>query len=298
MFSPMAAAAKMITCVAMDMFASEPPWVKGNKKATTKAARISTFLCRWDTPERKPITPTRKSTAMTAPRKARKQTNVPPSSMFSAKADSEERCPHHGGDQEDLEPGLICAWASVGGWSMIISLVPAKAASAPSQRDPAAVLDVDQTPELKRDAEDDEHDVDERPGAADFAPRTQPTRILPRGLISLEQMSGPRRASRAPYRSTAAGTGTRAPSCRRAHSNPYAQGSKAEAARIAPPASARSAGAVGPLLQLRSDQVRDSHARSTTLAPSRPCGLKTSTRISMTKAQTSFQAEPPNGPGM
>jgi hypothetical protein len=44
MLRPIAAAAKMITCVAMDMFASEPPWVKGNKNATTNAARISTFL--------------------------------------------------------------------------------------------------------------------------------------------------------------------------------------------------------------------------------------------------------------
>ena len=40
------------------------------------------------------------------------------------------------------------------------------------------------------------------------------------------------------------------------------------------------------------------HARSTTLAPSRPCGRKTSTKISNTNAQTSFHAEPPKVPGM
>ena len=40
------------------------------------------------------------------------------------------------------------------------------------------------------------------------------------------------------------------------------------------------------------------HARSTALAPSRPCGRNTRTRMSSTKAQTSFQAGPPNWPGM
>ena len=32
MLRPIAAAAKMITCVAMDMFASEPPWVNGKQE--------------------------------------------------------------------------------------------------------------------------------------------------------------------------------------------------------------------------------------------------------------------------
>src|ERR1035437_2640 len=40
------------------------------------------------------------------------------------------------------------------------------------------------------------------------------------------------------------------------------------------------------------------HARSTAFSPSRPCGRNTSTRISRTKAQTSFQGLPPNSPGM
>ena len=46
MFRPIAVAAKMITWVAIDMLASEPPWVNGNRNATTKADRISTLRCR------------------------------------------------------------------------------------------------------------------------------------------------------------------------------------------------------------------------------------------------------------
>ena len=38
MFSPIAVAAKMRIEVAIDMFASEPPWVNGNRNATTNAA--------------------------------------------------------------------------------------------------------------------------------------------------------------------------------------------------------------------------------------------------------------------
>src|ERR1035437_4985830 len=40
------------------------------------------------------------------------------------------------------------------------------------------------------------------------------------------------------------------------------------------------------------------HARSTAFSPSRPCGRNTRTRMSRTKAQTSFQGLPPNSPGM
>src|ERR1035437_634490 len=40
------------------------------------------------------------------------------------------------------------------------------------------------------------------------------------------------------------------------------------------------------------------HARSTAFSPNRPCGRNTRTRMSRTKAQTSFQGLPPNWPGM
>ena len=44
MFRPIAAAAKIRIWVAIDIVASEPSWVNGNRNATTNAARISTFL--------------------------------------------------------------------------------------------------------------------------------------------------------------------------------------------------------------------------------------------------------------
>ena len=46
MFRPIAVAAKTSTWVAIDMFASEPFWVNGNRNATRKADSVSTFLCR------------------------------------------------------------------------------------------------------------------------------------------------------------------------------------------------------------------------------------------------------------
>ena len=42
MFRPRAVVAKMSTWVAMDMFASDPFWVNGNRKATAKAPRVMT----------------------------------------------------------------------------------------------------------------------------------------------------------------------------------------------------------------------------------------------------------------
>jgi hypothetical protein len=39
MLRPRAVVAKMSTWVAIDMFASDPFWVNGNRKATAKAAR-------------------------------------------------------------------------------------------------------------------------------------------------------------------------------------------------------------------------------------------------------------------
>ena len=42
MFSPSAVVAKMSTWVAMDMFASEPPWVNGKRNATATAPSMST----------------------------------------------------------------------------------------------------------------------------------------------------------------------------------------------------------------------------------------------------------------
>ena len=46
---PIAVAAKMITCVAIDILASDPSWVNGKRKATTKAAKVKTLRLRWAT---------------------------------------------------------------------------------------------------------------------------------------------------------------------------------------------------------------------------------------------------------
>ena len=102
MFRPIAVAAKMITWVAIDMLASEPPWVNGKAKATTKADRISTRLCRWETADSQPITPTRNSTATTVARKARKVTNAPASSLLSANAAANSAAAMSDRDGEDL----------------------------------------------------------------------------------------------------------------------------------------------------------------------------------------------------
>ena len=94
MFSPMAVAAKMITWVAIDMFASEPSWVNGKAKATTKADRISTRLCRWvHAGQQAHHARADQSTAMMAPMKPRNETNEPPSSMFERERRSEHGQP-------------------------------------------------------------------------------------------------------------------------------------------------------------------------------------------------------------
>ena len=133
MFSPMAVPAKMITWVAIDMFASEPSWVNGKAKATTKADRISTLRCRWVQPDRKAITPVVESTAMMAPMKPRKETNDPPSSMLSANATPKRANPIMVAIARISIHGFVTIVARFGARSASISLVPTKAASAPTR---------------------------------------------------------------------------------------------------------------------------------------------------------------------
>ncbi len=79
---------------------------------------------------------------------------------------SEERCPHHHSDQEDLQRGPDLRLAQRG-W-LVHDHQPGSGEGhgCTEQRHPAAIHHVDQTTKLKRDAEDDERHVDKRSGSS------------------------------------------------------------------------------------------------------------------------------------
>ena len=132
-----------------------------------------------------------------------------------------------------------------------------------------------------------------------MAPRTQPTRLRWRpGLTNVraqrEAADHAARPSTAPNRCSGDGLPSRVMPSRALKCTPTARSADddddAPAGEADEPAQTRGE----PLLKVREPV----HARSTTLAPSRPCGRNTRTKMSNTKAQTSFQAEPPKVPGM
>ena len=80
MFSPIAVTAKMMTWVAIDMFASDPPCVKGKRNATTNAPSMRTRRCR---AARMPIhvkNPQDASAQIAVPRARKKSRKTLPSS--------------------------------------------------------------------------------------------------------------------------------------------------------------------------------------------------------------------------
>ena len=189
------------------------------------------------------------------------------------------------------------------GRSGSISLVPTKASKRADQGDPAAVLDVDQAPSSTAMLMTIKHDVDQRAGgrrlgAADPADRAAAL-LLGCDQRERQQQTDDERPS-THRQELQRGRVAEHRHVVRALREPYAQGRKGARIMIAPPTSARIRGRRRWCRCCSSGVTRSrrSHARSTTLAPSRPWGRKTRTRISRTKAQTSFQAEPPNWPGM
>ena len=124
MFRPIAVAAKIRIWVAIDMFASEPCWVNGNRNATTKAARMSTLRCRSETPVIQAITPVRNRIAMKPQAAARKETKEPPSLWFSAKAAPNSASAIKMAIARISIHGLATAFARVGGRSGTRKRVP------------------------------------------------------------------------------------------------------------------------------------------------------------------------------
>ena len=84
MFSPIAVAAKMRIEVAIDMLASEPPWVNGKRNATANAPRVMTCRCRWETPPNHAKNPDRARAKATPATNTRNRTKTVPSSWPSA----------------------------------------------------------------------------------------------------------------------------------------------------------------------------------------------------------------------
>ena len=155
MFRPIAVAAKMITWVAIDMFASEPSCVNGNRNATTNAARISTLRCRCET-RRQPAHRPRPGTARatTAP------TNDQEEHERAAVLDVRARTPRRtapaaisDGDRRGsrAQPGSSPRRRSRGS-SASGSMRPTTGEQQRAdQGDPAAGVDVDQAAELDGD---------------------------------------------------------------------------------------------------------------------------------------------------
>src|SRR5665647_3910160 len=71
MFRPSAVAAKISTCVAIDMFASDPFWVNGKTKATKNAASTMIFLLSAEHLANQPKTPVRTSVSAKNPANVR-----------------------------------------------------------------------------------------------------------------------------------------------------------------------------------------------------------------------------------
>ena len=80
MLSPIAVVAKMSTCEAIDMFASDPSWVKGNANAVMKAARVRTRLFWAAAVVTQPNTPERVATS-TIPAMRTASDRKPPASL-------------------------------------------------------------------------------------------------------------------------------------------------------------------------------------------------------------------------
>ena len=160
MFRPSAVAAKMMTWVAIDMFASEPPWVNGNRNATTKAPSMSTR--RWRA-ARIPIQvkkPHDASAQMTRAEGDEEQQEDAAVLLTERERRAEQGQREQDDDDDDLDPAREL------GLDRVVDRVHPQQQPAGGQEqaadpgDPAARVDVDDPAALDRD--EHQHDGHER----------------------------------------------------------------------------------------------------------------------------------------
>jgi hypothetical protein len=147
----------MITCVAMDMFASEPPWVKGKDQYLPVSLRNPRERAHDADPEEHC-----NESADEGDEADERATVVD----VQREGCGKECCAHHNGDQKDLERR---ADSRLGQRRWPVHDHQAGSGEREcrtEQRDPAAVHHVDETAELSGDAHEDDRDVDQRSGTS------------------------------------------------------------------------------------------------------------------------------------